>query len=93
MPVVPWNRPRSGLITRCRPPTVLIVAENWAALAVGVNGGEASDGSESPMMLWAVTVQVYSTPFVRPVTCAGGRAVVVAVCVSSGFPVAVHVTV
>ena len=38
------------------PPTdVSTVIENCASLAVGVNGAYASDGSESPLTLCAVT--------------------------------------
>ncbi len=70
-----------------------MVVENWALLAVGVKGGDASDGSESPLTLCAVTTQVYSTSFVRPDTCAEVAPLVVAVWTSSGFAVAVHVTV
>ena len=71
-----------------------MVIENCAPLAVGVNGGDAADGSESPLALCAVTVQVYSTSLMRPPTVTEVVAPpTVAECVSSGLSVAVQVAV
>ncbi len=93
-PTVPWNSPAGGMISSTPPSDVSMVVENCPSSgAVGVNGAEAADGSESPLALCAVTVHEYSTSFVSPVTCAVVAPSVDAECESSGFPVAVHVTV
>jgi hypothetical protein len=47
--------------------------------ALGVTAVEASDATETPLVLVAVTVKVYAVPLVSPVTVAWVAPVVVAI--------------
>ena len=49
-------------------PAVTFVMLGASGTVEGVTALEAEDGAEVPMPFVAVTVKVYATPFVRPVT-------------------------
>ncbi len=53
-------------------PAVVIQYPAVADGASGVTAGEAAEGGELPIALWATTLNVYAWPSVRPVTTVPG---------------------